>query len=240
MSLSLSVKRIEETCIAGSTVAGSFVISAKENGRGVARLSFILRCSHRRISLSETDYNGPLPDDGITICYEISSYGFDPGTIYKGSISVVSDQGEDRIPVTLSVIRDEIKSSRGPVRNLFHFANLAKEDFEEATGLFYTEDARRIFEEGERDTLFKYRAFRSCSGRGKGYEGVEEFLVETGKKTPVLLNFAEGSVMEKDIYDDREITVTVRKSGWGYPGFRLSCTDDFIELERTEYTHADF
>ncbi len=240
MSLSFSIKRIEETCVAGSTVAGSFILNAKEGKRGVSRIAFILRSSHRRIRLSETDYNGILPDDGLCIGYEISSHGFDPGTIYKGSISVISDQGEDRIPITLSVIRDEIKSSRGPVRNLFHFANLAKEDFEEAVSLFYTEDARRIFEEGDRDTFFKYRAFCALEGRNRGFEGVEEFLIETGKKTPVLLSFAEASVMEKDVYEDREITITVRKSGWGYPGFRLYSADDFIEFEKNEYSINDF
>ena len=240
MSLSLSIKRIEETCMTGTTIAGSFIIDAWEGKRHVSHISFILRCSHRRIKLSVTDYNGDLPMEGLLISYEISTYGFDPGTVYKGFISVISDQGEDRIPVTLSVIREQIRSSRGPIRNLFHFTNLAKEDFEEAVRLFYTEDARRIFEEGERDTFFKYRAFSACQGRGRDFEGVEEFLVETGKKPPVLLNFAEASVMEQDVYEDREIIITVRKSGWGYPGFKLEGSDDFIELERQEYGISDF
>lgn len=240
MSLSLSTKRIEETCMTGSTVVGSFIINAQEGDRSVSHIAFILRSSHRRIGLSLTDYNGDLAEDGILVEYQISSHGFDPGTVYKGFISIVSDQGEDRIPVTLSIIREEIKSSRGPIRNLFHFTNLAKEDFEEATRLFYTEDAKKIFEEGERDTFFKYRAFSACADRGKGFEGVEEFLVETGKKTPVLLSFAEGSVMEKDVFEDREITITVRKSGWGYSGFKVWSTDDFIRLDQSEYTSADF
>ncbi len=240
MSLSLSVKRIEETCMAGSIVVGSFVINAQEGKKNIAHIAFIIRSSHRRIRLSLTDYNGVLPSDGLNIEYEISSYGFDPGTVYKGFISIVSDQGEDRIPVTLSIIRDEIRSSIGPVRNLFHFTNLAKEDFDEAVKLFYTADARRIFEDGERDTFFKYRAFSGCLDQERSYEGVEEFLVETGKKTPVLLSFAESSVMERDIYDDRKISVMVRKSGWGYPGFKLVSTDDFIELEKTDYDLSDF
>ncbi|MBQ7583017.1 MAG: hypothetical protein IJT24_00260, partial [Lachnospiraceae bacterium] len=224
----------------GTTVAGSFVIDAHDGKRHVSHIAFVLRCSHRRIRLSLTDYNGDLPPDGIEVQYEVSTHGFDPGTVYKGFISIVSDQGEDRVPVTLSIIREEIKSSRGPVRNLFHFTNLAREDFEEAAGLFYTEDARRIFEEGERDTFFKYRAFCALAGRGRGYEGVEEFLVETGKKPPVLLSFAEGSVMESNVYEDREITITVRKSGWGYPGFALSSSDGFIGLEKTDYGLEDF
>ena len=236
MSLALSVKRIEESCEAKGRVNGSFILDAPD----CSRIAFMLRPSHRRIRLSLTDYNGSLPDGGIAIDYEIDSHGFDSGTVFKGFISVVSDQGEDKIPVTLSVIREEMTSSKGPVRNLFHFTNLAKEDFEEATRLFYTDKARKIFKGGDRETFFKYRAFSACGGKNRKYEGVEEFLVETGKKNPVLLSFAEGSVMAKGIQEDEEYTITVRKSGWGFPGFTLSCTDDFVRLHKDEYYLDDF
>ena len=236
MSLSFSIKRIEETCEVNGTAAGTFILSADDS----MHIAFMARCSHRRIRLSVTDHNGRIPDNGMVISYEIDSKGFDPGTVYKGSISIISNQGEDRIPVTLSVIKEEISSSIGPVRNLFHFTNLAKEDFVEAVRLFYSEEAKGIFEGGERETFFKYRAFRACGDSGRKYEGVEEFLVETGKKNPVLLNFAEGSVMEKGLTSDKDISVTVRRSGWGYSGFTVSSTDDFIELEKGEYGIADF
>ena len=236
MSLLPDIKRIEETCVAGESSSGLITLNISEGDE----VSFMIRCSHRRIMVSTGDYRGRIGDDGLMIRYEISSYGFDPGTVFKGFISIISDQGEEKIPVILSVVRDEILSSKGPVRNLFHFTNLAKEDFEEAAKLFYTEEARRIFQDGDRETFFKYRAFSSCQGRGRRYEGVEEFLVETGKKNPVILSFAEPSVMERGVYEDREILITVRKSGWGYPGFELSATDDFIILERKEYGIEDF
>ncbi|MCR5410028.1 MAG: DUF5717 family protein [Lachnospiraceae bacterium] len=236
MSLALSIKRIEETCLPRSLAMGSFVINASE----CESIAFMLRASHRCIKLDRTDYSGELPEGGISIVYEIDSHGFDPGMVFKGFISVVSDQGEDRIPVTLSIVREEIMSSKGPLRNLFHFTNLAKEDFNEAVELFYTENARRIFEGGDRETFFKYRAFSECEKKGRKYEGLEEFLIETGKKNPVLLSFAEQSVMRRNPEEDVYVTVTVRKSGWGYPGFTLKATDDFISLEKNEYTLEDF
>ncbi|MCR5773971.1 MAG: DUF5717 family protein [Lachnospiraceae bacterium] len=236
MSLSFSVKRIEETCEVKGRVEGSFIIHAY----GCRRLAFMLRCSHRRISLSITDYNDVITDDGIEVRYAIDAYGFDPGIVYKGYISVVSDQGEDRIPVTLSVIKEEIVTSSGVIRNLFHFTNLAKENFDEAVRLFYTEDAKRIFESGDHDIYFKYRAFSACEETGRKYEGVEEFLVESGKKNPVLLNFAEASVMIRHPLEDATALIPVRKSGWGYAGFTVSSTDDFVEFEKTEYGNDDF
>ncbi|MBO6147088.1 MAG: tetratricopeptide repeat protein, partial [Lachnospiraceae bacterium] len=237
MSLTVDTKKIEGSCAKGGVVSGSFTLYAKDSDH----IAFMLRTSDRRIHLSVTDYNGIISDDGIKAEYEIRSYGFDQGTVFKGSISVISNRGEERIPVVISIIRNEISSSQGPVRNLFHFANLAKESFTEAVNIFYTDEMSRIFSEGDRDTYFKYRAFRGCDGDDSTrYAGVEEFLIETNKKSPVLLSFAEGNVMQQSVTEDEEISITVKKSGWGYAGFTLESTDDFIELKKTEYTAEDF
>lgn len=236
MSLSLNIKRIEETCEVNTSAQGTFILSAADNDN----IAFMMRCSHRCIRLSVTDHNGRIPDNGLVIGYELDSKGFDPGTVFKGSISIISNQGEERIPVTLSIVNKKIASSIGQVRNLFHFTNLAKENFAEAAELFYSDEAKGIFEGGEMETFLKYRAFAACALTGRKYEGVEEFLVEAGKKNPVLLNFAEGSVMEQALTADREISVTVRRSGWGYSGFKVSSTDDFVELYKNEYGLEDF
>jgi hypothetical protein len=237
LSLKLEIKKIDETCKKGEPVTGTLVLYVKDTDH----LAFMLRVSHRRIQLSRTDYNGPVGEEGIGINYEISTFGFDQGTVFKGSISVISDQGEARIPVTLSIVRDELSSSQGPVRNLFHFTNLAKENYEEASRLFYTDAMDRIFSDGDRDTYFKYRAFSGLTGSAYlTHAGVEEFLIETNKKSPVLLNFAESGVMERSLTEDKEISVTVRKSGWGFPGFSLEADADFIELEKSEYGSEDF
>ena len=237
MSLTVDTKKIEGSCAKGGVVSGSFTLYANDSDH----IAFMLRTSDRRIHLSVTDYNGIISDDGIKAEYEIRSYGFDQGTVFKGSISVISNRGEERIPVVISIIRNEISSSQGPVRNLFHFANLAKESFTEAVNIFYTDEMSRIFSEGDRDTYFKYRAFRGCDGDDSTrYAGVEEFLIETNKKSPVLLSFAEGNVMQQSVTEDEEISITVKKSGWGYAGFTLESTDDFIELKKTEYTAEDF
>lgn len=236
MSLAFSVKRIEETCIYGESIKGSFILDASHD----YSISFAIRCSHRRIHISITDFNDVCPEGGIEIEYEIMSLGLDPGTVFKGNISVISNLGEERIPVILSIVREEILTSKGAIRNSFHFANLAKDNFREATDLFYTKEAGHIFEAGDRETFFKYRAFFACAARDKRYEGVEEFLVETNKKTPVIMSFAEGSVMERGVYSDKELSITVRKSGWGFPGFKLKTGDDFIELYKSEYGFSDF
>ena len=185
MSISLSVKKIDESCSCGAAAAGSFVVRTKNRDHVMLKL----RTSHRRIRLSLYDHAGPIPEEGLEISYEIVTKGFDPGVVFKGAISIISSEGEDRIPVTLGLVREELVTSAGPVRNLFHFTNLAKDSFDEAVRIFYTDELSRVFASSDRETYMKYRAF---SGMGEGARGVEEFLIETNKKNPVILNFATG------------------------------------------------
>ncbi len=237
MSLYIDIKKIEGSCPEGGYLSGSFKISAS----GRDRIAFMIRASHRRVRLSVPDYNGKINGDGMEIEYEVDTKGLDAGTVFKGSVFVISDAGEKKIPVILSVIKEELVSSQGPIRNLFHFTNLAKTDFNEAVDIFYQKGMDRILEDGERDIYFKYRAFKGCD---KDEElralGVEEFLVESNKKTPMILSFAESSVIEHDVTEDREMTLAVRKSGWGYPGFEAVSDGDFIELHQKEYRAKDF
>ena len=237
MSLALDIKKIEGSCPVDGRLQGSFILSAKNT----ERIAFMIRTSHRRIRLSLLDHNGRIGEEGIGIDYEIVTKGLDAGTVFKGSIYIVSDAGEIRIPVILSVVKEDLESSQGSIRNLFHFTNLAKADFNEAVELFYKDGIGRIFEDGERDIYFKYRAFRGQDRDEKSRAlGVEEFLVESNKKMPMILSFAESSVVLRNIKEDREMTLAIKKSGWGYPGFEASKDGDFIELCQSEYGAEDF
>ncbi|MCR5746812.1 MAG: DUF5717 family protein [Lachnospiraceae bacterium] len=237
MSLSVDVKKIEGTCRVGGIVTGSFTLYDQNTDH----IAFMIRTTQRRIEIDAKNYNGLINEDGIKINYSINTFGLDQGTVFKGSISIISNRGEKRLPVIISVIRDEISSSQGPVRNLFHFTNLARENFSEAVNIFYTDEMARIFSDGDRDTYFKYRAFKGCThSESARYTGVEEFLIETNKKTPVLLSFAESNVMAQNVSADQNVSITVKKSGWGFPGFEIESTDDFIELPKKIYGIDDF
>ncbi len=52
--------------------------------------------------------------------------GLEAGTVIKGDISLICEEGEFRLPFSVSVILKYPDSSQGPVKNLFHFTNLAR------------------------------------------------------------------------------------------------------------------
>ena len=66
-----------------------------------------------------------------------------------------------------------MNSSIGTIRNLFHFANLAKSNWAEAVRLFYDPDFRRLFQGNDEHFYGCYRMLSAYEGNA---QNVEEFL----------------------------------------------------------------
>ena len=71
------------------------------------------------------------------IFYCFHGENLEEGDVVKGSFSVVSNRGEYNLPFVVNVEHGVLNSSIGTIRNLFHFANLAKSNWAEAVRLFY-------------------------------------------------------------------------------------------------------
>ena len=71
------------------------------------------------------------------IFYCFHGEDLEEGDVIKGSFSVVSNRGEYNLPFVVTVEHGMLNSSIGAIRNLFHFANLAKNNWKEAVRLFY-------------------------------------------------------------------------------------------------------
>ena len=74
------------------------------------------------------------------IQYRFYSEGLEEGDVVKGEFFVISNQGEYYLPYVVTVAHRVLDSSLGGIKNLFHFANLAKTNMEEAMQLFYSQD----------------------------------------------------------------------------------------------------
>ena len=95
MSLSLSVKRIEETCIAGSTVVGSFIIDAQEGKRNITP-----ECARAWSTFSEpiSSYISGPKQAANTLSAAFTAYlngsSPDANEMHKGLNSVIKQIGE--------------------------------------------------------------------------------------------------------------------------------------------------
>lgn len=72
-----------------------------------------------------------------------------------------------------------LNSSIGAIRNLFHFANLAKSNWKEAVRLFYDPEFLRLFQGNDAHFYDSYRILSTYEGNE---QNVEEFLICINKK----------------------------------------------------------
>ena len=230
--ITVSERKIEADVAPLEDRDGSFVISCRDNKK--VKLSILT--SDPRIRVSVNEYEGPL-NEGLEVLYSVSTKGLDSGFVFKGDIYVISDAGEAQISVVIEVIRKYIESSAGPIKNLFHFTNLARSDFDEAAKVFYTKEFREIFKNTERSHMLKYRAF---SAKDMSLENVEEFLISVNKKTPVVYSFDRENITVTDMMEEDTGTFTIRRSGWGYTHIQLESDSDFLELSKNEFFSHDF
>ena len=74
------------------------------------------------------------------VAFRFHGEKLEEGDVVKGTFDIISDRGEYYLPFVASVEHVMPESSVGTVKNLFHFANLAKSDWKEAVKLFYSPD----------------------------------------------------------------------------------------------------
>lgn len=129
-SLDFSCPRVNLSLRADGICEGSFFVYGPEGllteGR-VAASDLRMECVTKRFGGSEDE-----------IFYRFNAVGMEAGEEVSGFFHIISNRGEYYLPFQVKVESGEIDSSLGEIRNLFHFTNLARSNFEEAVKLFYS------------------------------------------------------------------------------------------------------
>ena len=148
-----------------------------------------------------------------------------------------SNQGEFFLPFVVTVRLDHIASSLGDIKNLFHFANLAKTDWREAVDLFYSSEFISLFDGTESSYESLYRGLSEIPGNE---QNVEEFLISINKKQPMAFFLDQKEVQFEYTSTLREIPVVITRSGWGYSDLQISVDGDFLFVDRQNIRDDDF
>ncbi len=226
--LEFSCQNIELCVEPGDIVEESFTIYAAEQYAEGKIYS-----SDTRMRLYETEFHGGQTQ--VMYCFDGTAD--QAGSNIRGEFVLISSCGEYAIPYTVSVRRPQLQSSLGIIKNLFHFTNLAQTDWEEAVSLFYSRNFSSILHKGDKNILLSYVGL---SKNEENEQNVEEFLIETNKKPPVIYSFdIEGFLLE-DVQDSIVKRVVITKSGWGYSCVNIRITGEFISTDRQLLTNADF
>ena len=175
-------------------------------------------------------------------CEEEIGYQFDAGGMLegeqlKGEFRIISNQGEYYIPYTITIVERKLESGMGDIKNLFHFANLARTNWDEAVRLFYSEEFYRVF--GSADKQY-YAVYRGLAYGERREQNVEEFLLEIRKKKKVEFLLEEDEIRIENPADLSESRLVINRSGWGYSKLFIESEGEFLVREKEVIREEDF
>lgn len=228
-TLSFSCAEIQMTIPEGTNYEGSFIIYGPK-GKQTEGYLIVTDC---RMECPIVTFSGE--QDEIFFCFHGEK--MKNGDVARGEFYIVSNRGEFHIPYEISVEECVLKSSMGDIRNLFHFVNLAKTNWDEALKLFYNPDFSKILTGSDAKFRDLYKALSGVNGNN---HNMDEFLVEINKKSHVELVLSQNCVDIVNPDDDKEYEIIVSQNGWGYLGLQLEVEGEFIALERKHVTANDF
>lgn len=205
---------------AGENVSGSFKIwveDAKE-----VRGMVVTDCHY--MTLEEDVFQGKEEE----VKYTFTGEKCVPGEVIKGDFYIISDHGCIRIPFNVLIGVPACNASIGKIKDMFHFANLAREDESEAAALFKNKNFEQIFLYKDPDNIALYRGL--LAGTGKGV-ALEEFLIAVRKKLPIRFSIDKSNFIYDDCIESFVEEVTLTKDNWGFCEIHIESDAKFLQPE---------
>lgn len=231
-SLDFSCAKVELNVHRGDICEGSFHVYCSDS----CYVEGYVSATDMRMECVTTQFTG----SGEEIFYCFHGENLESGEVVKGNFVVVSNQGEYSLPFVVNVTHQAPDSSIGNVKNLFHFANLAKSNWKEAVSLFYSPQFCEIFEGN--DKLF-YESYRALSVKRGNEQNVEEFLIHINKKQKTEFLVRETEIRKEfatATYGVVEAELNIVKNGWGYTALQVACEGAFLFTEKEILGEDDF
>ncbi len=234
LTLDFSCSRIELDIPAGEEYEGSFHIYSSSD---IIPEGKVVSSDLRMELISDT-----ITGSDTEITYRLVKNYCSEGDTVKGVFSLISNMGEYYIPFSVNIVRPVPDSQVGPVKNLFHFTNLARANWSEAVSLFYSSKFPYVIADADSQTILVYNALSAQ----KGSEiAVEEFLIYTGKKSKVTYSCKQGEININVPAKERgsglkETIVEIGRDGWGYTHLNVRCEGDFLFTETKSLNESDF
>lgn len=227
MEIKVSEERIERMAKKGELVKGSFVLESLDE----RRVKGLVYTTDRRMVCDDVQFHGRK----VRIQYMFNTMGMEEGDTSKGEIYIESNAGELIVPYVISVQNHVVSSSIGKIRDLFHFANLAQKDFQEAYRLFCSGKFKYIRMEQEQRMLYEAMTHINVCR-----ENMEEFLIAIHKKQPVRFRLHATEETYECEGDSFRKSVEITKNTWGYFNIHVYADADFIQIEKPVIVPADF
>ena len=228
-SLDFSCPRIELSLHADTACEGFFLVYGPQ---GQVTEGHVVSSDLRMECITKT-FSGSQDE----ILYRFDAAGMEAGEEVKGGFHVISNHGEYYLPFIVSIVPEIINSSLGNIKNLFHFTNLAKTNWEEAVKFFYSKEFKGVFTGNDRQ---HYAAYKGLSTAAGNEHNMEEFLLEINKKKPVEYIPEEREIKIEDPLETTRYALVVNRNGWGYTRLRIAVEGEFLQVKEDVATESAF
>lgn len=232
-TLEFDVPMVQIEVNAGGEYRGCFHIRVTAGPEAAGRIC----AADHRIECPEGKFKGK----NLEVPFTYDASGMEYGDSAKGEFCIISNRGEYFLPYEVRIMGAVTDGELGEIKNLFHFANLAKLNWEEALKCFYREEFSQLLTGNSRQYLEAYRALAE-NGResGKPEFAMEQFLILIRKKQAVSYEcpVTEFSYEKEEAPDTVEIKV--RRNGWGYTYLEVAADGEFLRPEQESLSASDF
>ena len=228
-SLDFSCTRLELSVHTDTIEEGSFSIYGPE---GKVTEGYVLS-SDLRMECITGRFGGSTDE----ISYRFHAKGMEAGEEITGAFHIISNHGEYYLPFSVTILPEAVTSSLGNIKNLFHFTNLAKTNWEEAVKLFYTDLFKTIFTGNDRQYYAVYKGLSAVPGNE---HNVEEFLRTIHKKKPVELLPEENEIRIENPLEMTRYGLVINKNGWGYVRLEIEAEGEFLRVEEESVSEDAF
>ncbi len=228
-TIEFSCSRVEAELNESGVYEGEFsILSSLGNGfKGTVTTS-----DYRMVCL-----NSEFDENEATIRFSYDATDMQPGDVEKGCFYVVSNQGEGYLSYVISLVQKMPDSSLGSIRNLFHFANLAKSNWDEALTLFYKPEFESVFAGVDKKYFDAYKSLSKYHGNE---QNMEEFLLYINKKQPVTYSPGTYKLEFENVTEILANEIVITKNGWGYTYLSVETEGDFLAVENSFLSGENF
>lgn len=190
------------------------------NSKG-RKMKGLVYCESAMLSLK----NPAFDSEEAVVSFEFDAEAYKVGETVKFSLFIISEFGEVKLPVKASVTARSLMASLGDIRDLFHFANLAQSDWQEARSVFKSPEFEQVFLYKDEKNSMIYRGLIKSHSLN---HALEEFLISIHKKHKVNLYLSESRKTFKEPVNTIEDIVTLKRNQWGYAEIQVYSDVDFI------------
>ena len=227
--LSLSTDKVVIEVLEGRDFTGDFVITSQNH----VKMRGMVYSSNPRMECLTPQFEG----EEVRIRYQFHSEGLMEGDIQKGEFFIICNQGEYNLSFVASISKLYATTSVGEIRSLDDFVMLAKESWDEAYRLFYSNYFCNLIKQKESAQALLYE------GLGKGVassQNLEEFLIGIHKKKKINFSLNPGRTSFYEVTESRKERVEVRKDQWGYVSIQVSSDAPFLIPDKEHLSNDDF